>query len=80
MVRLDSTLNKEIVRIYTDGSEEDGQLVRCDDCGILQLISKKEKKCGNCGCKKINLANEEIKEISPEKLEEIGYDLEFVII
>lgn len=74
-----STLGKEIVRIYTDGSELEGQFVKCTDCGVLQLVSMSQKKCENCGNDTITLVNEDIKEISPEKLEEIGYELEFVI-
>ena len=72
---------KEIVRVYTDGSdgEEIGHFFKCNDCGELQLISKSKKACEKCESKNLVWVNDEMKAITPEDIEEMGYDLEFVI-
>lgn len=78
---METTLSKEIVRIYTDGrdGEEIGDFVKCNDCGEVQLKSKSKHKCERCGSEKLDLINEDMKDVSPEDIEEMGYDLEFVI-
>lgn len=74
-----TSLSMEIVRIYTDGSEDNGQFVKCNDCGELQLISESKKICEKCASKNLTWVNEELKIASPEDLQDRGYELEFVI-
>lgn len=78
---METVLSKEIVRIYTDGreGEEIGHFIRCSDCGQIQLISKSSKQCGKCASKNIIWVEENKKVVSPEDIEDMGYDLEFMI-
>lgn len=77
---METIVSKKIVRIYTDGStgEEAGQFFKCNDCGEVQLISKSKKKCEKCGSENLGLVKEEV--VTPEDIEGMGYDLEFVIV
>ena len=76
-----TSMNKEVVRIYTDGDEDDntGRFVKCNDCGELQLISKSKKSCGKCESKNIIPVKDDMKIVTPEDIESFGYNLEFVI-
>ena len=78
---METTLCRGLVRVYTDGSEgeETGHFVKCNDCGEVQLISKSKKKCERCGSEKLEWIKEDMKVITPEDIEQMGYDLEFVI-
>ena len=77
-----TSISKGTVRVYTDGreGEEIGHFLKCTDCGRLQLISKGKNVCGKCTSKKLVWVNDDKKEVTPKDLEEMGYDLEFVII
>lgn len=76
-----TALSKEIVRVYTDGGEgeELGHFVKCNDCAELQLISKSKKKCERCGSEKLEWVKEDMKVVTPEDIQGMGYNLEFVI-
>jgi len=74
-------MGMEVVRIYTDGSEgeEIGYFMKCNDCGELQLIARNKKKCKKCRGENLMWVKEDMIEVTPEEVENIGYDLEFVI-
>jgi len=76
-----TSISRETVRVYTDGKdgEEIGHFVKCNDCGELQLISKSNKICEKCASENLMWVNDDMKEVTPEDIEKMGYDLEFVI-
>jgi len=76
-----TSISKEKVKVYTDGreGEEIGHFVKCNDCGEIQLISKSDKKCGKCASENLMWVNDDMKAVTPEDIEAMGYDLEFII-
>ena len=78
---METSISKEIVRVYTDGreGEEIGHFFRCNSCGELQLISQNKNTCEKCASKNLMWVQDDKKELTPEDIEAMGYDLEFVL-
>lgn len=67
---------KEVKQISVFTSDNIGDLVRCMDCGKVQLIKIGDIKCGNCKREHLSWYDINNPEWTVEDLKEAGFSLE----
>lgn len=70
--------DNEIVKVYTDCLNMDnvGDLVRCSDCGELELMQVGGTACGECESENLQWYDENKPEWSIDELEAAGFIIE----